>query len=115
MKKLLILSILSTVVVFQFCTSTRKAAAKQPAKITYLTNVEPLISTHCAPCHIPPKGNKKPLNTYASAKDEIDEMIERIQKNPGERGFMPFRHPTKLPDSTINVFVKWKADGLLEK
>jgi hypothetical protein len=54
------------------------------------------------------------LHTYATAKTNIDEMITRIQLNPGDKGFMPFKHP-KLPDSTIQVFVKWKADGLLEK
>jgi uncharacterized membrane protein len=114
MKKLCILAIPAIVIVFQFCTATRKAASKQPAKITYITNVQPLIASNCSPCHIPPKGNKKPLDTYASAKDEIDEMIKRIQKNPGEKGFMPFRHTQKLSDSTINVFVQWKTDGLLE-
>jgi len=115
MKKLSLLSILVVVVVFQFCTGTRKAASNQPSKITYMAHVEPLISSNCAPCHIPPKGNKKPLNTYLDAKDEIDEVLTRIQKNPGEKGFMPFKHPTRLPDSTINVLVKWKVDGLLEK
>lgn len=114
MKKIFILSILSIVVVFQFCTSTRKAAANKPALVTYLTNVQPLISANCSPCHIPPQGNKKPLNSFAAAKDEIDEILVRIQKNPGEKGFMPFKHP-KLSDSTINVFKQWNVDGLLEK
>jgi uncharacterized membrane protein len=114
MKKFSIVVFLVIVVIFQFCTGSRKAASKQPAKITYINNLQPLIASNCSPCHIPPKGNKKPLDTYASAKDEIDEMIKRIQKNPGEKGFMPFRHPKKLSDSTINVFVQWKADGLLE-
>ena len=41
-------------------------------------------------------------------------FLKSIQLNPGEKGFMPFKHP-KLSDSTINVFVKWKEDGLLEK
>jgi uncharacterized membrane protein len=115
MKKFLILIVFSLVIVFQFCTGTRKAASKKSSKITYIKNVQPLIASNCSPCHIPPKGNKKPLDTYASAKDEIDEMIRRIQKEPGEKGFMPFKHTKKLPDSTINTFVKWKADGLLEK
>jgi uncharacterized membrane protein len=114
MKKLFIVAFLALAVVFQYCTGTRRAASKKPAKITYIGHVQPIISSTCSPCHIPSKGNKKPLDTYASAKDEIDEMIRRIQKNPGEKGFMPFRHPKKLPDSTINVFVKWKEDGLLE-
>ena len=78
-----------------------------------MANVQPIISMSCAPCHIPPQGNKKPLDTYATAKEDIDDIIARISKTPGERGFMPMRHP-KLSADTINTFVKWKEDGLLE-
>ena len=111
MKKLSVLSVLIAAFIFQFCSTSKKA---QKAKmITYDAHIAPIITNTCSPCHIPPKGNKEALNTYASAKAHVDEMIERIQKNPGDKGFMPFKHP-KLPDSTIQVFVKWKADGLLE-
>jgi hypothetical protein len=41
-------------------------------------------------------------------------MIARIQRQPDEKGFMPFKHQ-KLSDSTIMVFVNWKKDGLLEQ
>ena len=40
-------------------------------------------------------------------------MLVRIQRNPGERGFMPFKHE-KLPEVEIAVFKKWVDDGLLE-
>jgi mono/diheme cytochrome c family protein len=99
--------------VFQFC-STSKKASKEPEKITYVGHVQSIVQANCAPCHFPPKGNKKPMDTYAAVKEDIDDIILRIQKNPDERGFMPMRHP-KLPDSTINVFVQWQKDGLLEK
>ncbi len=119
MKKYYILVCMLTVALsLQFCSTTKTAtstsAAKTPAKVTYLANVQGIIAASCAPCHIPPQGNKKPLNTYAAAKENIDESIRRIKLNPGERGFMPARHP-KLADSVIQVFVQWKADGLLEK
>ena len=97
---------------FQFCTGSRKAQKAIP-KTTYTAHVQPIIASSCSPCHIPPGGNKEALNTYATAKNEIDEIIERISLNPCEKGFMPMRHP-KLPDSTIQVFVKWKNDGLIE-
>ena len=97
----------------QYCSSSRKVAQKAPEKVTYEARVQSIISANCSPCHIPP-GNKGDLNTYATASAHIDDIIARIQKNPGERGFMPMRHP-KLSDSTIQVFVQWKADGLLEK
>jgi hypothetical protein len=46
---------------------------------------------------------------------DIDEIIRRIELNPTDKGFMPFKKTAKLNDSTINVFKKWKADGMLEK
>jgi hypothetical protein len=51
---------------------------------------------------------------YANVKTDIDEMIRRIELNPTDKGFMPFKK-AKLHDSTIAVFKKWRADGLLEK
>lgn len=113
MKKGIIILLIGIVTAFQFCSSARKAQADVP-KMTYTAHVQPLITQHCSPCHIPPKGNKEALHTYETAKAHADSMIARIQLNPGQKGFMPFKHP-KLPDSTINVFVKWKQDGLLEK
>lgn len=113
MKKLTVVLILAGVLFFQFCSPARKAQKEVP-KITYEANVQPLITNNCSPCHLPPDGKKELLNTYTATKDHIDDIITRIQKNPNEKGFMPFKH-AKLPDSTIQVFVQWKNDGLLEK
>ena len=109
------------IVLFTYCSAGRKTAADStasaaaPAKITYLANAKPIFEASCSPCHFPEKqGNKKPLDSYAGASAQIDEVLRRIQLNPGERGFMPARHP-KLSDSTISVLKQWKADGLAEK
>jgi hypothetical protein len=111
MKKLFLLTLfLAVIVVFEFCSSSKKT--QTAPKMSYASDVQSIISTNCSPCHIPPGGNKKPLNTYDAAKANIDEIIRRIQLNPTDRGFMPFKH-AKLPESTIQVFVKWKADGLM--
>lgn len=75
----------------------------------------PLIQMKCSPCHIAPDGKKKHLVTYDVVKANIDSMIYRVKLNPGEKGFMPFKKTEKIPDSLIAVFVKWKADGMLEK
>lgn len=112
MQKLVLFVLVTLVTVFQFCTSSKKAALEK-RKVTYAKNVEPIIQASCSPCHIAGKGKSEVLSTYESAKAHADEMIVRVQKNPGEKGFMPLRHP-KLPDSTIHVFVKWKEDGLAQ-
>lgn len=116
MRKNLVILLLSVSVALSFCTSSKKSqsATQVPSKVTYVANVQPIVASSCSPCHIPTQGNKKPYNTYAAVKADIDEIITRIQKNPGEKGFMPMRHP-KLADSTILVFVNWKKEGLIEQ
>jgi len=116
MKKIYVLAIVALAILFQYCATTKTAPVKPVAvsKVTYVSNVQPVLIKNCSPCHFPPQGTKKALNTYLAAKGEIDDIIEAIKKNPGERGFMPSKH-AKLSDSTINVFVQWKNDGLLEK
>jgi len=81
----------------------------------YAGNVETVLMSKCSPCHFPPGGNKLPLNTYAAVKANIDEIIRRIELNPTDRGFMPFKKTEKLDEATINVFKQWKADGMIEK
>lgn len=117
MRKLSVFLFLSVVVFLSFCTSSKKSQTASnaiPKKVSYIANVQPIIAGNCTPCHIPPQGNKKAYNSYVAVKSDIDEIITRIQKNPGEKGFMPMRHP-KLSDSTILVFMNWKKDGLIEQ
>jgi len=115
MKKYYFLAgIVVAAMVFSNCSSTKKVAKVPPS--TYATNVSSVITSYCSPCHIPAKGgNKKPYDNFANVKTDIDEILRRIQLNPTDRGFMPFKKQAKLSDSTIMVFKKWKADGLLEK
>lgn len=116
MKKYVILFVLSAIAVFfSYCSSSKKATAAPVAKTTYETNVKSLVETSCSPCHIPAKGGrKKPLDTYASIRENIDDIIRRVELNPTDRGFMPFKN-AKLSDSAINIFKQFKTDGLLEK
>lgn len=112
MRKLTAALVFMGAIGFQFCSTTKNA--QTAPKSTFEANVHPVIVANCAPCHVPPNGKRELLHTYTAAKTHIDEIITRINKNPGEKGFMPFKHP-KLPDSTIQVFVQWKNDGLQEK
>jgi len=118
MKKLLLIVMVSTLIlIFSNCSGSKKVATAAPAtaKSTYETNIQTLVMNNCSPCHIPSKGgNKKAYDNYTNVKSDIDEMIRRVELNPGDKGFMPFKH-AKLSDSTIAVFKQWKADGMLEK
>ena len=114
MKKILTSAVLlATVLLFQFCSNTKKAAGASSTAVTYASSVKGIIETSCAPCHIAGKGNKKSLDNYDAAKNSIDDIIARIQKNPGEHGFMPVMNP-KLSDADIAAFVNWKNSGLKE-
>lgn len=115
MKKLIILSSMTALAfVLANCSGSKKAAGVP--KLNFEADLKAVVMTECAPCHIPAKGgNKKPYDNYANVKTDIDEIIRRIELNPGERGFMPMRKTTRLSDSTIALFKKWRADGVLEK
>jgi len=121
MRKLfLVLALGATAMTLTYCgpgkKTTKTETPPEAAKSTYAANVSTVIMNNCSPCHIPAKGgNKRAYDNFANVKTDIDEIIRRIELNPTDRGFMPFRKPTKLSDSTINVFKQWKADGMLEK
>lgn len=116
MRKYAVLSSLAVVaIVFSYCSGSKKAA-KADSKLSYENSVHSTIVGYCSPCHIPEKGGKKKAyDNYANVKEDIDEIIRRMELNPTEKGFMPFKKTEKLSDSTIAVFKKWKEDGLLEK
>lgn len=112
MKKICILLLLSVPFLLQYCTSSKKIA-KVP-NVTYAANVQPIILANCSPCHIPAKGGRiRAYDNYTAVKGGIDSILSRINRNPGQKGFMPFKH-SKLADSTLNVLAKFKSDGLLE-
>lgn len=114
---LLLISMITSAVVLVNCSSSKKSASASTSKVaavTYNGNVKALIETKCTPCHIPAKGGfKKALDSYASVSANIDEIIRRIQMNPVERGFMPFKHE-KLSETEIQVFKDFKAGGSKE-
>ncbi len=122
MKKYFILSAVAVAaIVFANCNPGKKVTdgTDNPppvAKSTYEGTLSTVIVANCSPCHIPAKnGKKKAYDNFANVKTDIDEMIKRMELNPTDRGFMPFKGTAKLPDSTINHFKKWRDDGLLEK
>ena len=84
-------------------------------KTTYQGAVLPLMLAKCTPCHFPSKGGfKANFENYDNAVKFSADMVIRIQQNPGEKGFMPFKN-AKLSADEIVVFKKWLSDGFLEK
>ena len=117
MKKFsVLLSLAAVSLVLTYCSSAKKAAASAAAaKTTFAGQLSTVISANCAPCHIPSKGgNKKAFDNFTNVKTDIDEMIRRIELEPGAKGFMPFKKTEKLSAEVIAAFKQWKADGMLE-
>ena len=120
MKKFFVMAgVIAAVLLLSNCHSAKKTASKTSATptvaaVTYHSNIESLVATNCSPCHFPAKGgNKKPFDSYDAAKANIDSMIARIQLNPGDKGFMPFKR-AKLSDTTINLFKQWRNSGAVQ-
>jgi hypothetical protein len=113
MKKYFTLTaIIIAVVLLSNCHTAKKASTETTAsKLTYEANMQSLVSNNCSPCHFPDKGgNKKAFDSYEAVRANIDSMIARIERNPEDKGFMPFKRP-KLSDSTIAVFKQWRDEG----
>jgi hypothetical protein len=90
------------------CKSTKKGTeaytSVKEKKLSYNTDIKPIIETNCTPCHIPPQGKKEPLENYIHVKENISSIIERIKLPKEDRKFMPprnkkpvFRHVLLLP------------------
>ena len=111
MKKLISLLLTAMIaVLLTYCSSSRKAANKT-AVITYNQNIKPVIIKSCSPCHT--GSGPEEYDVYSTTKNDIDDIIRRIELTPGQHGFMPARR-TRLSDSTIALFKQWKTDGLKE-
>lgn len=68
------------------------------------------MDSNCTSCHS--ASGFKPLNNYNLVKENIDIIINRIQRPAGDPLKMP--QGGSLSPNQINLFVKWKADGLIE-
>mgnify|MGYP001088488187 CR=1 FL=1 len=73
-------------------------------------DIKPIILTKCDPCHSG-KGYQTAYYIYDNAKSSADAIITRINLNNGHSNFMP-KDGNKLSQPDIDLFTKWKEDGL---
>lgn len=91
---------------------TTAVSDTKKATVTYALNIQPLIESKCAPCHLPAKGgNKTDFSTYEAAKSYVDPMLERVQLAAGTKGFMPMKREA-LSAEEIALIKKWKEEGM---
>ncbi len=87
-----------------------------PDVVTY-QNIQPIVSQNCIVCHSNPPQNGAPmsLEVFVNVKEAVLNrgLIDRISRSEGADGLMPLGGP-RLPQSSIDLFIKWNDDGLLE-
>jgi hypothetical protein len=74
--------------------------------VTFNADIKPLITANCGSCH-------NNFTVYQNAKNNINSILDRIQRAAGSSGAMPQGGP-KLSQADIDKFIKWNTDGLLE-
>ncbi|RMZ51369.1 hypothetical protein EB822_03480 [Flavobacteriaceae bacterium PRS1] len=88
-----------------------------PLVVTYNADIKIIIDNNCLNCHISPpiNGANIPLLIFENVKNGVENnnLINRISKQAGESGAMPFGGP-RLPQNLIDLLIQWEADGLLE-
>ncbi|MCW3160196.1 hypothetical protein [Chryseobacterium oryctis] len=82
-------------------------------KVTYSKDIKPIIDANCIVCHSAGgQASFQPWTGYNQVKIHIDNILDRIQRQNGD----PLKMPKggSLSPMQINIFIKWKADGLPE-
>jgi len=97
------------------------AAAKQPAparKITFYSNIAPIVYRNCAPCHRPGESAPFSLLSYDDAKrhaTQIADVTKRRFMPPWlpEAGYGDFEEERRLTDAQIQLIQDWVKQGAL--
>lgn len=115
MKKKLFVLTLIAIAFFAACSKKASPGKTVVKSTTYTGNIVPLLQAKCTPCHLPSQGGRKAdFENYVSAIKYGADMLARVSLNPGDRGFMPFKHD-KLPVEEIAIIKNWVDQGMLEK
>ncbi|MGG5210823.1 hypothetical protein ACQWU4_18035 [Chryseobacterium sp. MIQD13] len=82
-------------------------------QVKYAKDIKPIIDANCIACHSPGgSASFQPWTSYDQVKNNIDNILDRIQRSNGDPEKMP--QGGSLSQTQINIFIKWKADGLAE-
>ncbi|GAB0155428.1 hypothetical protein CHRYSEOSP005_06890 [Chryseobacterium sp. Alg-005] len=111
MKKILYISSLAITLIACESRTYEEISDNTPIveKVTYNKDVKPIVEANCVGCHSP---GPQALTNYDQVKQNIDNILDRIQRPNGDPGKMP--QGGALSQTQINIFIKWKADGLVE-
>ncbi|WP_020535086.1 hypothetical protein [Lewinella cohaerens] len=90
-------------------------ANSESALVTYQQHILPIFEVHCLSCHGERVSKKRQLYTYGSVKEKIDDILFRVQLDPSNRKFMPYKmRQAPLTSAQISVLQAWKDGGMVE-
>lgn len=85
--------------------------------ITYSEQIKPIFDSNCLGCHSNPtiNGAGVPLTTLSEVQSSIENtnLIDRINKQSGEGGFMPLGG-SRIPQASIDLIIQWQSEGFAE-
>ena len=85
--------------------------------ITYSEHIKPIFDSNCVACHSNPaiNGAGVPLTTLSEVQSSIEntDLIERINRQSGEGGFMPLGG-SRIPQASIDLIIQWQSEGFSE-
>ena len=89
----------------------------QTENITYTEHIKPIIDANCVACHSNPaiNGASSPMTNYNQVKTTFEntDALNRMNRQPGESGFMPLGG-VRLPQASIDLVEQWMNEGYLE-
>ncbi|HKX86567.1 MAG TPA: hypothetical protein VJL37_07835 [Flavobacterium sp.] len=88
-----------------------------PEIVSYASDVKPIIENNCLFCHTNPPQNGAPMSliTLLDVRNAIENrgLLDRISRPQGADGMMP-NGGTRLPQSSIDLIIKWRDDGFAD-
>ena len=85
--------------------------------ITYTEQIKPIFDSNCVACHSNPaiNGAGVPLTTLSEVQSSIENtnLIDRINRQSGESGFMPLGG-SRIPQASIDLIIQWQTEGFAE-
>ncbi len=107
-----LLACLITALIFQNCKTTKDVAVyKTKSELTGITcnkDIKPIMAQKCTPCHFPKFGRKKMLDTYAATKENITDIIARVQLPKDDIKYMPFKSKRPaLTEQELEILKNW--------
>ena len=111
--KLTLLLIIGAAFILQNCKSSQ--ASQTVAKVSYDADLKPLMVRSCTPCHFPEQGKKEMLDTYDATRVNIKDIIARMEMDPSEKGYMPFKSKKEaMSTEEVQKFKDWMAQGFAD-